>query len=96
MKKLVYTINTTVERLYIGNSYRDMIIQGRIYQKKRTFLGYDLSPTYSYTINIPLVKNPLYDGEYSTNRILKSYAKTLKQELKDKIQEFKEKDRNDR
>lgn len=90
MTKLVYSINKVIKDLYIGNSYRDLTIAGRVYKKDRKFLGYDLKPKYYYTVNIPLIRYPFYDGEHSTNRILKSYGKIIKQELLDKIQEFKE------
>lgn len=90
MEKLVYQLNNTIESLYVGDSYRDLTIMGRIYKKERTFMGYRLKPKYRYTISIPLIRNPFYDGEYSTNRTLKSYAKIIKQKLLDKIQELKE------
>lgn len=90
MKKLVYSIDKVVENLFIGSSYRDLTISGRIYKKERKFLGFDLKPKYSYTINIPLLEDPFYDGEFSTNRILKSYSIVLKQKLIDKIKELEE------
>lgn len=90
MKKLVYSIDKVVENLFIGNSYRNLTISGRIYKEYRKFLGFDLKPKYTYTISIPLLKDPFYDGEFSTNRILKSYSIVLKQELIDKIKELEE------
>lgn len=90
MTKLVHSIDKVIPHLYIGGDYRDIVISGRIYQKSRTFLGIDLSPKYYYTLNIPFIKDPFYDGEYSTNRVLNSFAQIMQQELKDKIQEFKE------
>lgn len=90
MNKLIHSIDKVVEHLFIGNSYRDLTISGRIYKKERKFLGFDLKPKYFYTISIPLLEDPFYDGEFATNRILKSYSIVLKQELVDKIKELEE------
>lgn len=90
MTKLVYSIDKVVEHLYVGMSFRDLTISGRIYKKDRKFLGFDLKPKYYYSINVPLIEDPFFDGEYSTNRILKSYSIVLKQELIDKIKELEE------
>lgn len=90
MTKLVYSIDKVIEHLFIGMSRRDLTISGRIYRKDRKFLGFDLKPKYYYTINIPLIDDPFFDGEFATNRILNSYSIILKQELIDKIKELEE------
>lgn len=90
MKQLIYSIDKKLENLFIGNSRRDLTISGRIYKYDISFLWFKFKPIYRYTINVPFISNPFYDGEYSTNRTLRTYRKILKQELLDKIQEFKE------
>ena len=93
-RKLVYSIDEVVKDLYIGNSYRDLTISGRIYtETKKSWFG---SPKtkYYYNVSIPFIKKPFYDEERNTNRILKVYSVHVIQKLIDKIQELKENERN--
>ena len=72
---------------------RSLTISGRIYKKIRKL--WFRKPKYTYTISIPFIEKPFYDGEYGTNRILKVYSIQMKQHLTDKIQELKENEGND-
>ena len=91
MKKLVYKCDHKIKHCFIGGSFGDLTIEGRIYRKEKKFLWYN-KVSYTYTINVPYIKDPFYDGEFGTNRILRSYASSMKQRLIDKINEFKEND----
>ena len=91
MKKLVYKCDHKIKHCFIGGSFGDLTIEGRIYRKEKKFLWYN-KVSYTYTINVPYIKDPFYDGEFGTNRILRSYAFSMKQRLIDKINEFKEND----
>lgn len=90
-KKLVYKFDQELQDCFIGGDFRNLTIKGRVYRKQRKFLWWS-RVFYTYTINVPYIKNPYWDGEYATNRILRSYASSMKQKLIDKINEFKEND----
>ena len=94
MKTLVYTKDITLGNLFVGAYYtKSLTISGRIYKKIRKL--WFRKPKYTYTISIPFIEKPFYDGEYGTNRILKAYSIQMKQHLIDKIQEFKENGENE-
>ena len=95
MKKLVYKIDYPVEDLFIGNSRRTITIEGRVYKEERKSLWRN-KVFYTYTLNVPYIENPYYNGEYSTNRILGVCASSVKQALIDKINELKENDNTER
>lgn len=89
VKKLVYSKDLIVPNLFVGASYRDFTISGRVYKEiSKSWFSKNPKIKYSYTISIPFIPNPFYDGEYATNRILKAYSIELKQMLIDKIEEF--------
>jgi hypothetical protein len=91
MKKLVYKIDYPVENLFIGNSRRTVTIEGRVYKEERKSL-WRSKVFYTYTLNVPYIEDPFYDGEFNTNRILGVYASSVKQVLIDKINELEEND----
>lgn len=91
MKKLVYKIDYPVENLFIGNSHRTITIKGRVYREEKKFL-WKRKVLYTYTLNVPYIEDPYYNGEFSTNCILRSYASSVRQELIDKINELEEND----
>ena len=91
MKKLVYKIDCPVENLFIGSSHRTVTIEGRVYKEEKKSLWRN-RVFYTYTLNVPYIEDPFYDGEFNTNRILGVYASSIKQALIDKINELKEND----
>lgn len=91
MKKLVYKIDYPVEDLFIGASRRTVTIEGRIYKEEKKSL-WRSKVFYTYTLNVPYIEKPFYDGEFNTNRILGVYASHVKQTLVDKINELEEND----
>ena len=96
MKELVYTKDLVIEDLFVGGySHRNLTISGRIYKEIKKSWFKKPKIEYTYTISTPLIKNPFYDGEYGTNRVLEVYSIQMKQYLIDKIQELKENEGND-
>lgn len=96
MKELVYTKDLIIEDLFIGGySHKNLTISGRIYKEIKKSWFKKPKIEYTYTISTPLIEDPFYDGEYGTNRVLRAYSIQMKQHLIDKIQEFKENERND-
>ena len=95
MKKLVYTKDLTVKDLFIGGyNHRNLTISGRIYKEiKKSWFGKPKTK-YTYTISVPFIEDPFYDGEFSTNRILKVYSIQMEQHLIDKVEELKENGRS--
>lgn len=93
-KQLVYSKDITIDNLFVGLKYISLTISGRIYKTSRSFLGWTLKPQYSYTLSVPYIDSPYFDGEYGTNKILRSKAENLRQIMLDKISEFEEE--NDR
>lgn len=91
MKQLLYKLDYKVDKCYIGYGYGPLTIKGRIYSRQIRFLWWKKT-FYTYTMNVPYVRDPYYDVEYSTNRILHSYASMVKQTLIDKINELKYKE----
>lgn len=89
-KQLVYSKDISVDNLFVGLKYVTLVISGRVYKNTRKFLGWDLKPRYTYTLNVPYIENPYFDGEYSTNKILRAKSEILKQILLDKIAELEE------
>lgn len=89
-KQLVYSKDISVDNLFVGLEYVTFVISGRIYKNTRKFLGWELKSRYTYTLNVPYVENPYFDGEYGTNKILRVKSEILKQILLDKIAEFEE------
>lgn len=64
-------------------------LYGHIYVVSRKFLWWQLRPRLVISIYTPYLKDPTYNGEYATNRILAAEAKELRAELeveKDRIQ----------
>lgn len=88
MRQLLYKIDYDIEHCFIGFSFRTLTIRGRVYGRQIKFLWWKKT-FYTYTLNVPYIKNPYYDGEYATNKILRSCASMIKQGLRDKIFEFK-------
>lgn len=86
-KQLVYSKDITIDNLFVGLKYISLTISGRIYKTSRSFLGWALKPQYSYTLSVPYIDSPYFDG---TNKILRSKAENLRQIMLDKISEFKE------
>lgn len=84
-KELVYTDSITIPNLFIALRREDFTIYGYIYKEyyKRLFRKPKIK--YSYTMNIPYIPEPYYDGEYNTNRILRVKAKIFENQLKLKI-----------
>ena len=80
-KQLVYSKDISVDNLFVGLKYVTLVISGRVYKNTRKFLGWDLKPRYTYTLNVPYVENPYFDGEYGTNKILRAKSEILKQIL---------------
>lgn len=92
-KKLEYKLDYTVQDLFLGPYTRDDItICGRIYSyyKKRFFRK--PKKEYTYTVNVPYIEDPYFDGQFVTNKILKLYYEKVKQMLIDKIDELKKLD----
>lgn len=89
-KQLVYSEDISIDNLFVGLKYVTLVISGRIYKNTRKFLGWDLKPRYTYTLNVPYISNPYHDGEYGTNRILGTKAEVLRQVMLDKIAELEE------
>lgn len=89
-EQLIYSKDITIDNLFVGLKYISLTISGRIYKTSRNFLGWALKPQYSYTLSVPYIDNPYFDGEYGTNKILRSKAENLRQIMLDKISEFKE------
>lgn len=87
-KQLVYSKDISVDNLFVGLKYVTLVISGRVYKNTRKFLGWDLKPRYTYTLNVPYVENPYFDG--GTNKILRAKSEILKQILLDKIAELEE------
>lgn len=84
------TIKNIKDNLFVGLKYISLTISGRIYKTSRSFLGWTLKPQYSYTLSVPYIDSPYFDGEYGTNKILRSKAENLRQIMLDKISEFEE------
>lgn len=89
-KQLVYSKDISIDNLFVGLKYVTLVISGRVYKNTRKFLGWDLKPRYTYTLNVPYIENPYFDGEYGTNKILRAKSEILKQILLDKIAELEE------
>lgn len=77
-KQLVYSKDITIDNLFVGLKYISLTISGRIYKTSRSFLGWTLKPQYSYTLSVPYIDSPYFDGEYGTNKILRSKAEDIK------------------
>lgn len=92
-KQLVYSEDISINDLFVGLQSVTLVISGRVYKNTRKFLGWDLKPKYTYTLNVPYVEKPYFDGEYGTNKILRAKSEILKQALLDKIAEFEEEDK---
>ena len=89
-KKLVYSKDQVIKDLYIGMCLKDLTISGRIYKEiSRSWFG-KLKTKYTYTISVPFIEKPFYNGEYNTNRILKVYSIQMEQHLIDKVEKLKE------
>ena len=88
VKELVYSKDLIIPNLFTAYSFRDLtILSGRIY-KEISKPWYYIKPKIKYSYTISLISDPFCDGEYATNRTLKTYAKELEQILIDKIQEL--------
>lgn len=87
-KQLVYSKDIPEDNLFVGLRYVTLVISGRIYRQSRKFLWWKLRPKYTYRISVPYIRNPYFDGEYSTNTILQTKAEGLKQAILDKILEL--------
>lgn len=68
-KQLVYSKDITIDNLFVGLKYISLTISGRIYKTPRSFLGWTLKPKYSYTLSVPYIDNPYFDGEYEVKKI---------------------------
>lgn len=89
-KQLVYSKDITIDNLFVGLKYISLTISGRIYKTSRSFLGWTLKPQLVILSAFPTFDSPYFDGEYGTNKILRSKAENLRQIMLDKISEFKE------
>lgn len=89
-KQLVYSEDISINELFVGLKYVTLVISGRIYKNTRKFLIWNLKPRYTYTLNVPYIRNPYYDGEYGTNKILGAKTEVLRQIMLDKIAELEE------
>lgn len=94
--KLVYSSDIEVNNLFLGvvRPNGTLTISGRIIKiyDRKLFWFFKLKPKYEIYITNPKISNPLFDGEYSTNKILDIYEMRLRRKLLDKIQELKEMD----
>lgn len=72
-KQLVYSKDITIDNLFVGLKYISLTISGRIYKTSRSFLGWTLKPQYSYTLSVPYIDSPYFDGE----RQLQSLSKWI-------------------
>lgn len=84
-KELVYTDSITIPNLFIALRREDFTIYGYIYKEYHKRLFRKPKVKYSYIIDIPYIKNPFYEGECNTNRILQVKGKILENQLKLKI-----------
>lgn len=89
-RKLEYTFNHTVPDLFVGPGRESsFVISGRVYSYYTKRLFRKPKKEYTYTLNVPYMRDPFYDGEFSTNRILGVHADMVRQILIDKIEELK-------
>lgn len=90
--KLVYKVEIEIKSLFIGLSYRDLLIIRKIYKiYDRKFLWFKQKPIYEISIINPRISNPFYNGEFNTNSVLDYFETILRDKLEDKILEFEEK-----
>lgn len=74
-REIVYKNNRNVNRLQVGTKHFDTEVV--TYIIKHTYL-FGLVKFYKIKQVAPLIKNPCYDGEYETNRVLNTILRIEK------------------
>lgn len=59
-----------------------------MYEINYRFFNYKLKPRYDYSLKVPYINKPFYNGQHSTNRILEWAAQRMREHLEDKIEEL--------
>lgn len=86
---IVFKKEVKVENLWCLLGTYDAKLVGHIRLVERKFLWWKLKPCLEIYIYTPYLNDPMYDGEYSTNRILggaEIQLRAILEEEKDKIQ----------
>ena len=77
MKKLVYKLITLL-RICLQEIVVELLLLKEGYIRRKGNLYGGVRHFYTYTLNVPYIEDPFYDGEFNTNRILGVYASFCK------------------
>lgn len=81
-KELLHTISEKIEKCYIGLEYSDITIVGKVFQCRIKILGKTIFKWYKYEIDKSLlIKNPKYEREFETNRMIEDTRFRIKYSL---------------
>lgn len=81
-KELLHTISEKIEKCYIGLEYSDITIVGKVFQCRIKILGKTIFKWYKYEIDKSLlIKNPKYEREFETNRMIEDTRFRIKYNL---------------
>jgi hypothetical protein len=74
-RRVVYKNTLKCEHMFVGCNYRTLSIITTVIVKVYKNIFGKYSVKFVKKQRVPLVKHPIYDGEFSTNNVLKMYAK---------------------
>ena len=81
-KELLHTISEKIEKCYIGLEYSDITIVGKVFQCRIKIHGKTIFKWHKYEIDKSLlIKNPKYEREFETNRMIEDTRFRIKYSL---------------
>lgn len=88
--KIIY-VHREIVTVWNKLSYYDVSVIGYIYLVKRKFLWRKLKP-YLYTkVSVPYVEDPIFDGEYASNKLLRQSEIQMRATLELQMDKIKRK-----
>lgn len=86
-RTLIKRIERTLPDAFVGGHLMDIKVVFSVFRVSHKFVVFKPWTTYQVDRNVPYIEDPLYDGEYNTNRQLQVIEKMIEEEVRAVIRE---------